>query len=218
MASVTNPSPPIDPENRGITSETTTQKRAHARVEDLLPLSWKQIEERERKEILAFFEKNGVFPPRQGEDVRQLLAALDVSDHLKRLEKTEADLAYILGRMDVKLNLLLQLSYPKTKDRPLMPTRVSLGGGGLAFWGNFPEIAVGHFLEIRLALSVGTLAIVDFFVRVIEIDRPNSSELAKIACQFDTILDDVREQIIQHIFKRQTSMLRAKKRRMTQGK
>ena len=200
-----------------IHSDTETQRRAHARVDDLLPLSWKRIDDAELAEIMAFFKKNGVFPPRQGEDVQQLLAALDVSDHLRRLEKDDPDLAYILGRVDVKLNLLLQLSYPKMKNRPLMPTRVNIGGGGIAFWDNHPDIAVGDFLEIRLALSVGALAIVDFFVRVIEMDKSDSADLAKIACQFDPILDDVREQIIQHIFKRQTTMLRAKKHRIARN-
>lgn len=197
-------------------SNSDAQQRAHARVDDRLPLSWKRVEHHEQAEIMAFFKKNGTFPPRQEDDVHQLLAALEIRDHLTRIEKDNPDLAFVLGRMDVKLNLLLQLAYPKQEARPFQPTRVNLGGGGMAFWGNHPEITVGDLLEIRLALSVGALAIVDFYVRVITIEKDDSADLAKIACQFDPILDDVREQIIQHVFKRQTTMLRAKKRQVAQ--
>ena len=188
------------------------QQRAHTRIDDLLPLSWKRIEAKEHAEIMTFFEKNAAPPPRQGEDIHQLFAALDISDNLKRLEKESPDLAAILGRLDIKLNQLLQLSYPKADERPLIPTRVNLGGGGIAFWENHLPFAVGDFLEIRLALSVGTLAIVDLHVRVTEVGKPDTENLAKIACQFDPIQDDVREQIIQHVFKRQAALLRAKRK------
>lgn len=187
------------------------QKRTHARVEDLLPLSWRRIDAREQAEVVAFFSKNGLFPSRRGGDVRQLLAALDIRDHLTRLEQESPELAFILGRLDVKLNLLLQLAHPSQGERPFLPTRVNLSGGGIAFWGDHPGLVVGDFLELRLALAVGALAIVDCFVRVVEISTPDNTELAKIACMFDPVSDDVREQIIQHVFKRQTAMLRAKK-------
>lgn len=186
------------------------QQRSHARVEDLLPLSWRRIEADEHAEIRAVFEQKGVLPPRQGENVHQLLAALDVGNNLTRLEKENPDLAYVLGRMDVKLNLLLQLAYPATEAHPFLPTRVNLGGGGLAFWGDPAPFVRGQFLEIRLALSVGALAIVDFFVQVVEVGRPGLDNLAKIACRFDPVTEDVREQIIQHVFKRQALILRAK--------
>lgn len=189
------------------------QQRGYIRVDDHLPLSWKKVEAAKQEEIAAFFRKNGVPPPNQGDNLRQLLAALDIQPHLKRLEKSSADLAYILGRMDAKLNMLLQLSYPGLKDQPMVPTPVNLGGGGIAFWEGHPaELAVGDLLEVRLALSVGALAVVDLFVRVIDISKKDSKERVKIACCFDPVLDEVREQIIQHVFKRQATILRAKHR------
>ena len=192
------------------------QQRTYARIEDLLPFSWRVVDPRERLEIVTYFEKHGIFPPQHGEESQQLLSALDIRDPLKRLEKENPDLAFVLGRLDVKLNLLLQLSHPDTKDRHMTPTRLNLGGGGIAFWANGANFSVGDFLEIRLALSVGSLAIVDFFVQVIDIEMSDRDNLAKIACQFGPILDDVREQIIQHVFKRQTTLLRSKRRVMEQ--
>lgn len=191
-------------------SNSETQQRTYARIEDLLPFSWRLVGPRERLEVITYFEKNGLFPPQQGEESQQLLSALDIRDPLKRLERENPDLAYVLGRIDVKLNLLLQRFHPDTKEGHLTPTRVNLGGGGIAFWANSADFSVGDFLEIRLALAVGSLAIVHFFVQVVDIEMPSIDNLAKIACQFGPILDDVREQIIQHVFKRQTTLLRAK--------
>ncbi|MBF0401633.1 MAG: PilZ domain-containing protein [Magnetococcales bacterium] len=184
------------------------QRRAYVRVEDLLLLSWRRVEPEERAQVAVFFERNCYFPPQPGDDVRRVLATLSASHELAQLQKSQPDLAHVLTQMDTKLNLVLRLLHPDLNGDALRPTRVSLSGGGIAFWVQEPSLGVGDFLEVHLTLAVDALAVVRFFVRVMRLGRPDAEGLTQVACQFDPIMEDTQEQIVQHVFKRQTSRLR----------
>ncbi len=196
------------------TPKAATQQREFVRVDDILPLAWRLVEESELAEIMAFFEKKRAFPPKQGDDVRQLLNSLDVTGKLKQLERTDPVLAQILGRMDMKLNLLLRLFHPGEEERPLVPTNVNLSGGGIAFMEpTVPAVKEGDVLEVRLALSNDALTSIEAYARVMKLFDVNAEGLTKVACRFEPILDPDRERIIQHIFKRQSELLRAQRGR-----
>lgn len=194
-------------------SNRTQQKRSYARVDDLLPLSWRQVGATELGKVLSYFEKNRALPPRRSEELRRFMASLDIGEDLKYLQKSEPDLAHLLGRLDMKLNLLLQLFHPGDGDRPLAPTSVNLSGGGLAFWEpHSVRIRKGDILEICLALSMEALTTIDCFVRVVNIGQPDVEGLIKISCLFEPIVEKRRDQLIQHVFKRQSELLRNKDR------
>lgn len=184
------------------------QRRAYVRVEDLLLLSWRRVEPDEHAQIAIFFEKHRYFPPQPWDDVRRVLTTLDSGRDLAQLKKTQPELACMLEQMDAKINLVLRLLHPDLKDDVLLPTRLNLGGGGVAFWAMEPLPEVGDFLNVQLTLAVEALTTVRFFVQVLRLDEPDEAGLTKVACQFNPILDDSREQIVQHVFKRQTNRLR----------
>lgn len=187
-------------------------RREFVRVDDLLPFSWRRVSEEEMGDILRYFNKYRTFPLRQSSSVNRLLSSLDVSEKLRLVERTDPMLAKVLGQIDVKLNLLIRLFHPEQEERPLTPTPVNLGGGGLAFWETKPELQKGDAIEMRVALSADALASVECLGRVMRVAPPETpGGPSRVSCRFEPIVDTDRERLIQHIFKRQGELLRAQK-------
>ncbi|MBF8272222.1 MAG: type IV pilus assembly PilZ [Magnetococcales bacterium] len=186
------------------------QQRAFVRVDDYLPMSWRRVDPEEFAEIISNFEKKQNFPA-ISDDIQSVLVNLEVTDKIQVLERTDPVLARILSRLDMKLNMLLKVFYPGTEARPMIPTWVNLSGGGIAFKETGLDVKVGEVLELRLALSLDSLASIQCFARVVKIFPLDDEGMIKAACQFEPILDADREKLIQHIFKRQSAMLRAKR-------
>lgn len=186
------------------------QQRNFVRVDDMLPFAWRQIDDTEFHEMLAYYQKNRQFPPKP-ESVSTLLSSLDVADKLQKLERSDPDLARILSRMDIKLNLLIRLFHPDSRETPLAPTELNLSGSGLAFWQKDPTLKDGDKLDMRIALSTDGMAAIQCYGRVVNVFAANPQGRQKIAIEFDPILNTDRERLIQHIFKRQTEILRTKR-------
>ncbi|MBF0145332.1 MAG: PilZ domain-containing protein [Magnetococcales bacterium] len=186
------------------------QQRAFARVDDFLPLSWRRVSAEEFADVIANFNRTQSFPI-PPDDIQTVLANLEVTDKIQQLERSDPVLSRILSRLDMKLNMLLKVFYPGTEARPMVPTWVNMSGGGLAFKEAGLDVQVGDVLEIRLALSLDSLASIQCFARVVKTFPPDEDGLIKAACQFEPILDGDREKLIQHIFKRQSALLRSKR-------
>jgi hypothetical protein len=191
--------------------ETDTQRRAYARIEDMLLLFWRRMAAEEHAHVADFFAKSNRFPPQPEEDLRRLLTVLPASHELLQLRQKQPDLAFVLEQVDAKLNLLLRLLHPLLVEQPQVLTRVTLSGGGVAFWEKDPALEVGDFLEMHVTLVVDAMATVGFFARVVRVDAVDAAGFTKVACHFDPVLDAQRDQIIQHVFKRQTDILRAQR-------
>lgn len=184
-----------------------SQKREHVRIDDVLPLSWRRCSEEELADVLGYFERHRRFPPRVA-DIHTQLSSLDISNRLSQLEKNDPVLAKILGTIDIKLNLLLRLFSPERSERPLVPTPVNLSGGGLSFLEKAPPLAAGDLLELHVALSQEGLSVIQCFARVVRVIEDFQDDLSYVACRFEPIVDKDREAIIQHVFKRQTAVIR----------
>lgn len=191
-------------------SQVQNQQREFVRVDDTLPLAWRRIDAATFAQIMNHYNKYRTFPPRIHE-INQLLSSLDVTDKLRQLEQKDPLMAQILSRLDQKLNLLLRLFHPGEAERPMVLTVVNLSGGGIAFMDKNPGLAHGDLLEMRLALSVDALQIIECFAKVMTIDVNAASGMTRIGCRYEPILDQDRERMIQYIFKRQSERLRAKR-------
>ncbi|MBF0383248.1 MAG: PilZ domain-containing protein [Magnetococcales bacterium] len=188
------------------------QQRAFARIDDHLPLGWRRVASKEMKAIADHYAKFRTFPT-DGDIFTKTLDSLDITDRLKQLEKSDPNLSHILGRLDMKVNLLLRLFHPGEQERPMVPTWVNLSGGGIAFKEEQSDFEEGEILEIRLSFSIETMASIRFYARIMKVFPQQDDGLSKIACAFDPILDRDREALIQHVFKRQTEELRTKRNR-----
>ncbi|MBF0125441.1 MAG: PilZ domain-containing protein, partial [Magnetococcales bacterium] len=164
----------------------------------------------EYAEVMAHVERFGEFPPR-GAGIETTLSALDVTDKLRQLERSDPVMARILGRLDMKLNLLLRLFHPSESERPMVLTPVNLSGGGLAFWENGHELAKDDILDLRISFSVDIMVSILCYARVTHISPNHRDQMDKIACNFEPILTADRERLIQYIFRRQADLLRSRK-------
>nr|CRH04944.1 conserved protein of unknown function [including conserved PilZ domain] [Candidatus Magnetococcus massalia] len=188
------------------------QQRQFVRVDDTLPMSWRKLESDAYAKIAEYFEKHDIFPPKPG-GINATLKSLDITDPLKQLQRKDANMAEILGRLDQKLNLLIRLFHPQDDDQPMVMTPMNLSGGGLAFWQHSPQLESGDLLELRLSLGEDALLTLEAYTRVIVVLPNDRDGMTRVACKFDPILPNDQEQIIQHIFKRQSHLLRAKRKR-----
>ncbi|ABK44455.1 type IV pilus assembly PilZ [Magnetococcus marinus MC-1] len=187
-------------------------QREFVRIDDLLPLAWQSVEPEAYAKIAEYYENHRIFPPTQG-GLNQSLKSLDIRDMLQDLQRTDPNLSHILGRLDQKLNLLLKLFHPQDNDLPMALTPVNLSGGGLAFWEQDPSLESGTIIQMRLALSEDALFVVECYARVIVVIPNDRDGMTRVAVKFDPVLPHDREQIIQHIFRRQNELLRTKKGR-----
>ncbi|MBF0371402.1 MAG: PilZ domain-containing protein [Magnetococcales bacterium] len=190
----------------------TQQQRQFVRIEDVLPFSWRRISEAELNEVVEHFEKNHAFPVRS-ENVDQILSSLEISGGLRELERSDPNLAKVLGKIDQKLNILIRLFQSDEEQKPLAPTPVNLSGGGIAIWERESTLAIGDILEVRLSLSRDALMVIHAYARVMNIFENDRDGMNRIACKYDPILDNDRERLIQYIFQRQTEMIRRKRSR-----
>ncbi|MBF0186561.1 MAG: PilZ domain-containing protein [Magnetococcales bacterium] len=186
------------------------QQREFVRVDDQLPLAWRVVNAGEIADVMSHFQKHGTFPT-EANDVDALLSSLDIGTNLKQLERSDPNMATILGRLDVKLNMIIKLFHPSDKDQPMVPTPVNLSGNGLAFWEENPDVKNGEVLSVRIALSPDGLAAIDCYARVVHVAPNNREGLTKVACQFEPILGPDRERLISHIFQRQAEQLRSRR-------
>ncbi|MEO5364387.1 MAG: PilZ domain-containing protein [Magnetococcus sp. DMHC-8] len=191
--------------------DTSVQRRAYARADDLLPLAWRRVEPGEYAQVIEYFEKYQCLPRRPEDDVRQLLTVLTASHELAQLRQKQPDLTFVLEQLDAKLNLVLRLLHPTLVEHSLVPTRVTLSGSGMAFWVADPPPAVGDCLEVHVTLAVDALITVGFFVQVLRLDERDEEGRTPVACRFAPILDDHRDQVVRHVFKRQTELLRVQR-------
>lgn len=194
--------PPPDP--------TPQNERQFVRVDDQIPFAWRRISEKELAEVMQHYERYRSFP-KKAEGIHNLISSLDIGEKLRQLERSDPILARILGQLDIKLNILLRLFHPDESSQPFTPTPVNLSGGGLAFWEKSPPIAPGDILAVRMALTQDSLAAIECYTRVIRILPADRAGMDKVACKFEPILDADREKIIQHIFKRQSEILRSQR-------
>ncbi len=185
------------------------QRRVYARVEDILPLSWRRVSAEEYAQVAVYFEQYHDFPPRPGDDARRILTSISASHEINELRQKQPNVAYVFEQLDAKLNLILRQLHPNLQDRALLATRVVISGSGIAFWLESAELSVGDCLEMQVRLAVDALATVDFFARVLRLESCDG--LTQVSCCYDPIADVPREQIIQHVFRRQGDMLRAQR-------
>lgn len=190
------------------TSPQTNQQREFVRIDDTLPLAWKRVDSTQFAEVMSYFEKHRTFPKKINE-INQLLDNLDVTEKLRQLDQTDPQLARILGRLDQKLNILLRLFHPGEAERPMVLTSINISGGGISFMDRNPEVTKGDILALRLALTTDSLIVIECYARVMMLTEKAS--MTQVACRFEPILDQDREQLIQYLFKRQSELLRAKR-------
>lgn len=183
-------------------------RRRAVRVNDRVLLSSRKIEQ-ERFTVIADNYHNGISLYNQKE-VGEIAIYLGSQASLARLREKDEDLANFLQHLDAKLSrVLASVSKEPSPIDTLQPQEASLSGVGLAFSAK-EQYGAGDLMELHLVLLPEYLYIYAL-AKTMSCQKISAAESEfnfKVACEFVLIMDADRENLIQHLFKRQQLALR----------
>ncbi len=187
-------------------------RRRAVRVEDRVLLGVRPLTTEEYERIAAGYHQGRSLYNQ--ETLGDAYLYLGSHHALANLKEKDEDLAAFLLHLDFKLNQILNA----VSDRPspmagLVARHVSLSGSGLAFVAEEsyePESRI----EVQLVLLPDYLHF--YIVSRVVFCRPEGDGY-RTAVEFDLIMDEDREAIIQHVFRLQHLALRVRRQRQQGG-
>jgi hypothetical protein len=178
------------------------------RITDRILLSCKPLGQ-ERFEVINEDFQSGI-PPYNQEGLADIQMYIGAQTALNRLQQRDKDLADFLKHLDTKMNALLRkLRDEKTLFDELEPKRANLSGSGLAFSSAEP-FTPEEKVELHIVL-------LPCYIYIYSIGKIVSSEADendqegksyKVAVEFILLMENDREKLIQHNFKKQSLALR----------
>lgn len=183
------------------------------RISDRILLSCRRLDKEQYEAIVTNFKK-GISLYNQ-EDVGNFVLYLGAQAALARIREKDEHLGEFLRHLDTKINRLLAIvsKEPSPLDK-LQPQEVDISGTGMAFLST-EKIKAGDALEIQMVLLPDHTHIYTV-ARAVSSEKPANlptQYACRVACQFNLIMDEDREVIIQHVFKRQKLALRNKRQK-----
>jgi len=153
--------------------------------------------------------QNGISLYNQKE-VGEIAIYLGSQASLSRIRERDEDLADFLQYLDAKLSrILAEVSKGPSPFDILQAQEVTLSGTGLAF-SSKDQFAVGDLLELHLVLLPEFLYIYAI-AKAVSSEKIPAAEPGfnfQVACEFALIMEEDREALIRHLFKRQHLALR----------
>jgi len=189
------------------------ERRRAVRIEDRVLLGVRPMSQEQYAAVAAAYEAGRSLYNQ--ETLGDAYLYLGGHHALANLKEKDEDLAAFLLHLDFKLNRILDsLSDGPSPMAALQSRKISLSGSGLAFVGSEryePESRV----ELQLVLLPDYL---HFYIigRVVSCQSQDGGY--RTAVEFDLIMDEDRETIIQHLFRLQHLALRARRERQRQGR
>ncbi len=183
-------------------------RRRAVRIEDRVLLGVRPLSAEEYAAVAAAYEAGRSLYNQ--ETLGDAYLYLGGHHALANLKEKDEDLAAFLLHLDFKLNRILDsLSEEPSPMSALRPRKVSLSGSGLAFVGS-----ERHEPEARVALQLVLLPdYIHFYIVGRIVSCQPLEDGFRTAVEFDLIMDEDRETIIQHLFRLQHLALRARRER-----
>lgn len=188
-------------------------RRQAVRVKDRILLSSRKLEE-DRYNTIAQNYHNGISLYNQKE-VGEIAIYLGSQASLARIREKDEDIANVLQHLDAKLSrILAAVSKEPSPIDTLLAQEVSLSGTGLAF-SSKQQFKASDLIELHLVLLPEFLHIYAV-AKAISAEKVSAAEAEfnfRVGCEFMLIMEEDRETLIQHLFKRQQMALRNKRMR-----
>ncbi|MDZ7641977.1 MAG: PilZ domain-containing protein [Desulfurivibrio sp.] len=187
------------------------ERRQAVRATDRVMLAYKKISPEKFEGISEDYRQGISIYTQEGmSDVQMYIGAHTALD---RLRGRDPDLADFLRHLDNKLNILMKrVKGERSIFDALKMQKISLSGVGIAFY-TFEEFTPGELLEIHLAL-LPAYQYLFFYVRVTHCDQEGEHQgrpIYLVGTEFALIMDDDREKLVQHNFKKQSRALRSQR-------
>ena len=166
--------------------------REYSRVDAIIPIEVRVVPQLERQNMKCFVSGETEIPDYQ--------LPADVNDPV---------LAEWLKMLNAKLDAIAGSLTVRNEQSPrISQKKINISGGGLSF-DSPDKYDIGDMLEIKMILPI-TLSST-FYVYGEVVDVREREDFFQTAVKFMTIDDDIREHIVQFVFKAQRDMLRHKK-------
>jgi hypothetical protein len=166
--------------------------REYSRVDALIPIEVRLVPPEDRLNIKCFITGDAAIPEYQ--------APNDLNDPA---------LNEWLKMLNTKLDAIMgMVAKPQDKPPRISQKKVNISGGGLSFDSN-EEYHIGNLLEIKMILPVTLSSTLYVYGEVVDVRKRDN--YFQTAVKFITIDDDIREQIVQFVFKMQRDIIRQKK-------
>jgi hypothetical protein len=166
--------------------------REYSRVDAVIPIEIRVVPPPERQNIKCFVAGEKSIP--------EIPTPNDVNDPV---------LAEWFNMLNAKLDAIVRLMAVQNETIPcISQKRVNISGGGLSF--DTPErYKIGDMLEIKMVLPVTLTSTLFVYGEVIDVRARD--DYFQTAVKFITIDDEIREHIVQFVFKTQRDLLRHNK-------
>jgi hypothetical protein len=171
--------------------------------------AWINLREYSRVDAMIAIEVRLVPPPERQNIKCYAAPDMALPDFQVPNNVGDPDLAEWLIMLNSKLDAIINLlAHQNESNHRIAQKKVNISGGGLSF-DSTDKYDIGDLLEIKMALPVILSSILYVYGEVVDIRAKD--DYFQIAVKFVTIEDDIREQIVQFVFKTQRDILRQKK-------
>jgi hypothetical protein len=189
------------------------ERRQAVRITGRNLFSYSPIEKDKYEEIAQDFAK-GMSPYNQ-EGLTDIQIFVNAQSALARLREKDSDLAEFLQHLDNKINqILVKIDDGKTLFDDLVLQEFNMSGDGLGFIVD-EQLEPGTILEFHIVLLPDYCYIycLGKIVDCREMVDKDDKTVFRISCEFVLIMDNDRENLIQHNFRQQSLALRNRKRK-----
>jgi hypothetical protein len=151
-----------------------------------------------------------VVPPPERQSIKCFIAGdVALSDFPIPNTVNDPALAEWLTMLNAKLDAIANIiSQQPDKSARSCQKKVNISGGGLSFDSN-EKYSIGDLLEIKMVLPLNISSTIYVYGEVVDV-RAREDHF-QTAVRFMTIDDEIREQIVQFVFKTQRDLLRHKR-------
>jgi len=184
------------------------ERRRYYRITDHVILKFQQVDEASAKAGMARLQSD-----RMGRDqLRHALLGMEsrLLDLITQIGRARPDFAEVLGLLNKKISLVERLVDATIGDSgedilDNLPSEVNLSGAGVAFLSP-REYPAGTLLELELVL-LPRYDYIRAYGTVVK-SEPDEAGGYHLAVDYTYIRNDDREEIIQHVFRKQHEDLR----------
>ena len=163
--------------------------REHCRIDAFIPIEYRVLSEGERINIKSFVSSDSA--------LNEFPMPVDHNDPV-----LNAWLKMLNAKLDASIGMM---SKQVVNASGMTKKKVNISGGGLSF-DSYEEYKISDRLEIKMILSVTVPSMLCVYGDVVDVRK--SEGAFQIAVKFVAIDDNVRDKIVQFVFKTQRDQMR----------
>lgn len=189
--------------------EKTSNARAHLRMDVVIPLQYRRINQQECEEIeRALLDDSQQEASSCSFSLQPFMQGEGRDDDVNHADP------FVLNALidiNIKLNLIISLFRSGGEGNILnrAPSKVNLSEGGIAFAAQ-EEIREGDYIVLEMLLPIFPIAVIKTVCKAVRVNKLQDGGCT-VGTKYMAIRGEDRDKIVHYLFKRQRERLRAHK-------